>query len=109
MTLLTPPATTDAANEPSDDDPILLRWGLALVHQHQAQPGDPSRCSDLQCSPNRGYPCLVRRIAERLAVASTAGWPRCWASRHDAFSCGLSPSTEAVGITASPGFRSGAP
>src|SRR5882724_7131647 len=107
MTLLTPPATTDAANEPSDDDPILLRWGLALVHQHQAQPGDPSRCSNLQSSPNRGYPCLVRRIAERLVVASMAGWPAAGPSRHDAFSCGLSPSTDATGITASAGFRSG--
>ena len=97
MTLI---AFRPATVGPSGGDPFLRRWGLELARQHRAEPDDPSRCSSQQCRPQGGYPCHRRRIADRLIAASAAGWPQCWTARHDALSCGLSPSFGAAGVTA---------
>jgi hypothetical protein len=100
VTLLAlPPADTA---QQSTQDPALLRWGLDLADQHQADPTDPTRCSNQRCRPHVAYPCQPRRIADRLITASTAGWPHCWTARIDALSCGLSPSGDAAGITEHP-------
>jgi len=103
MTLLTrPAATTEATTPPFAADPNLLLWGQDLARQHQVQLVDCSKCSNPRCPAESGYPCLPRRIADRLIAASEAGWPHCWTARHDALSCGLSPSGDATGITQRP-------
>lgn len=89
-----------ATAEPTEHDQVLRQRGIDLAQQHQAESGEPMRCRNHQCSSNNGYPCYPRRIAERLVAASAAGWPQCWTARHDALSCGLSPSSVAAGVTA---------
>ena len=96
MTLLAlPPAA-----RPSVQDEALRRWGLDLAEQHQAEPADPTRCSNRRCNADSGHPCRPRRTAEELIAASEAGWPHRWTARLDALSCGFSPSEDAASITA---------